>query len=866
MTVLNAKIKITSGNPPYQIKLNNQTFHTDENEITLQFNPKFLLDGFWDKTWVTVEITDACGFSFMQSIEPTCQDICGSCVGIILGNLGVRGCAKVKSGYYTKYGYLQYSRFEAGNLCKDQKVEIFNFNTGESHTFNGKGFHKFQDLFYPGWYRFDIKNHTTGCKYSQWIEVKPCTLIKVIFDELEKGGGGSSTDPGVITNPKDCKDDELEFLGYSYDECGEIYVCPKTNTTKRKSIDRKKCSLKCPGEELYKEFEYCPAVCDYEQLGHNGSKQYDTCPSCINPCIITRPVFDPPTCDEIVKDIIFDTIESKHIIFWNDFDSINNKTLKGFSFFRSQNSSDIGKPYCVFNTNLNVDFVRVDNRDNYYLIGKDQGNFYNKYDIEGTLIWSVPLGSFEVTNVIQNNDELTFIGRDIISNKPLRKSYDSDGNLKNNTIITSIDNNITLLEAYKNKYVAYMDTNRTLALYSATSEFNSIIPLGIRVKKIKFRNDEEILVIAELESTVVINGKEYKHNGRTKPIILFYNTLGQVKQVRFPEKEVDITIEHASVNKDEIALYGQIKDYPSDIDSLEVENCNYIWILNLDTISCDTFTPDLTLDTVTCKLQWLIPPTGYFTTLQANDGQVWYDSYLPTETDSSGVATCSVQGNTPYRLIQSKRGCPNIISDSIKVFCDTTACPQISIETAIDTSCYIFQLSHAQNHAFQLSIKTWQTDTLDLQFTDTLSFSIEDSMQVFNYCGLPPEFWCYNYGQIIISCLDCMHDCPPFVYDWSCIPRVSSENNVSSDKGSILFFPNPFTTGINFEITSDKNQQVKIDVLSPIGEKLFSRDLFLIPGKNDYYLQEFEALPPGIYTITLQKQRHKYTTRVIKII
>src|SRR5690606_6334517 len=114
----------------------------------------------------------------------------------------------------------------------------------------------------------------------------------------------------------------------------------------------------------------------------------------------------------------------------------------------------------------------------------------------------------------------------------------------------------------------------------------------------------------------------------------------------------------------------------------------------------------------------------------------------------------------------------------IEVTCGSGSCPTIIMtEPEYQNNCWAFDIFTSSSKEIKFVIKTWQEDPSIIQFIDSLSFITNDSLTSFIYCELPPEYQCFNYGQINIECLDCDTICEPFIFDWACIPRMTNTQN-----------------------------------------------------------------------------------------
>lgn len=208
------------------------------------------------------------------------------------------------------------------------------------------------------------------------------------------------------------------------------------------------------------------------------------------------------------------------------------------------------------------------------------------------------------------------------------------------------------------------------------------------------------------------------------------------------------------------------------------------------------------------------------------------------------------------------------VSNIHTISCITAlSCPVITqVESEVDSIwSYHFSVSSNTNQTLMLVIRTWQTDTTLLQFTDTVLYHITASTDTLSYEDLPEEYSCYNYGDIRVVCMDCDTICPPMYISWACIPKSSGEESYSASKAKVMYYPNPFTGSLYFDYTSDISEAMTLTAYNNTGQPVFKEQLSLQIGSNMILLEGFEQLPPGIYTIRLLSGTGIYVAKVIKI-
>ncbi len=96
------------------------------------------------------------------------------------------------------------------------------------------------------------------------------------------------------------------------------------------------------------------------------------------------------------------------------------------------------------------------------------------------------------------------------------------------------------------------------------------------------------------------------------------------------------------------------------------------------------------------------------------------------------------------------------------------------------------------------------------------------------------------------------------------IGNVLSNSNLTITSSSFRFIQ-IFTKGINLEIDSPQKDLVNIVVINAVGSVMFKSKVDVEAGQNIKYLNEFEELPSGFYTVKLKSDLMDHTTRVIRI-
>ena len=97
------------------------------------------------------------------------------------------------------------------------------------------------------------------------------------------------------------------------------------------------------------------------------------------------------------------------------------------------------------------------------------------------------------------------------------------------------------------------------------------------------------------------------------------------------------------------------------------------------------------------------------------------------------------------------------------------------------------------------------------------------------------------------------------------VPTLSKTDRVPKSSQEFRFYPNPFSKGINLDITSDIAEEVNIETYNMVGALMFTTKLDLQQGQNVRYMDAFERIPAGVYMVKIKSPTREHMTRVIRI-
>ncbi len=681
---LNTGINIINGNPPYNIKIGGSggipLTELYKHEIMSNQNGVLLLPGFiktpqfyyWNSFTSEIEVTDACGLKTYLNKAVVCEDFCDfNCVKISLEATGITGCAKVISS--AAVGWVVGSKFEVKSTCNSNEIEVYNTVQNEYITINGGGTERFlNELFYDGWYHFRITNKTTGCVKNEWIKTKACkSFAKWFFNS-----GGSPSTGG--SGPSSCESGDWQFKGNDAEKCEKVYYCEKNGSEKSEKVSLKKCSDMCwdkNNKKFFINYEICPLdnLCEHrKKISESTNQEHPLCPCNLKACPIFRPSFDPPTCADIVKCVVADSINDNYIMFWNDYDSLNQKVLKGYFFKDSAYPTDFG-PFSKINTSLDIEQVKTDKDYNHYILGKNGNYYFEKRSIDNQFLWSVNLSNINVKGLSSNKSgDFDLTGFDMSNNNVLvNVKIDQNGNVLSQVPVTNISGFFDKTIQEDGIFYSLKKSSNEMYIISPNNLITKQIPSNIIIKDINI-NGNNIIVAGEFNGQTTLAGKNINTNSYTNIIFLTYDKLGNLLKAKVALKPNNMSVDGFEMkDPSDITFYGKIEtiSYGPTTEENIIDSCTYIYLFSLEEDDCPSFTSTLTSHRTPCQLTWNDPPTGYTSELQWNENGIWIEVSSIGLVAPGYTSPFTVLKDGTYRLIHKKEGCPDVVSNSVSTTC-----------------------------------------------------------------------------------------------------------------------------------------------------------------------------------------------------
>lgn len=708
------EVEMLSGNPPYTITIGGEETVTNSKVIEIT---KKILDAKWDVKTYQVDIKDDCGLKEMKTISAVCTSICpDNCIKFYLSSFLTSGCVKLSYDPVNTFeAWLFPTKLNIECTCNDNVARQVDWHhvTNGSKTFVGKG-HYSENLQMIGWLDFKITNLNTGCiQYHSFITPKACkSPWKWLADTF--GGGAQPTDP-----KSPCEGYDKEFVGVDSESCEEIFRCIKFDQEyqERKPKEKKKCSVRCD-EGGYANFAYCPLDCEaVEFLDESLAKKYNYCKPCVEASYVVTnhtvnqfcsefvkpPVVIEPTCQDQVKCVIYDTLYESYIGFFNRMDSVKNKKMiYGYMFENSSNITDFGA-FSAVESNLDVEDVKMDSDQNQYILGKDGNQFYEKFDKFGNKSWSMELVNFNVVKVIQNANTYSLIGFDNLRNVWLNKTFDENGSQLSNLEMSIGNLNYSIVDLVSSTTAGYDPSTKLIHFMKNSNNRVFKVPDGIVVKNISSLANGKFYVIGEIFNQELIMNKLYDPGQKVKPIVLIFDNGGSLLKIKMGSQSENYSVYSGFIKNDgEAVLFGY-----------ENSECNYIWFYSLDD-QCPPFTSILTYDHRACQLAWDAAPAGYTTQLQMQVNSIWIPAEKALGIDITPTSPFAITRDGSYRLLHTKVGCPDIISNVVATTC-TNGCVCPSPVLSYDPTTCVLTWSITECIGYTISLQrlntsnTWET-------------------------------------------------------------------------------------------------------------------------------------------------------------
>ena len=244
--------------------------------------------------------------------------------------------------------------------------------------------------------------------------------------------------------------------------------------------------------------------------------------------------------------------------------------------------------------------------------------------------------------------------------------------------------------------------------------------------------------------------------------------------------------------------------------------------------------------------------------LERQVNNIWISVY-------DSISPFKVSENGSYRLNVIKEGCEDIQSNIIDVLCSIN-CPTTTLMEPID-SCLSFVVTLPQASTLDITYNWSYWEGEPTIYTETITYTGLQGLNNITYCGRPTDTLGYvSRVDAIIQCASCDTSCAPLTtFYQGGAARPSAVTDGKTEKNKAVFYPNPFSKGINLSLDASIAEAISIKAYNNVGLLIYEDILDVQQGNNVAYLEAFEKIPAGVYIIKLQSPTMEYVTRVIRI-
>lgn len=430
-------------------------------------------------------------------------------------------------------------------------------------------------------------------------------------------------------------------------------------------------------------------------------------------------------CDDNIISINYDSIKQSYLGFY--FDNDNSNTLKGLKFSKLDYNSDV-TPY----SNLTLDHhqiidVKTDIADNHYILKNSISglNQYQKIDVNSNINWAIDLPKLQTKAISKSQSG----NHDIIAYDSLLLKYivlpvTQDGNTGPTTILPLENIPYALIHQSGQTSIGLeADGSLTFAGLSGLKYAN--VPSGVTIKDINTLSNGNIVMAGEFKGIVHTSSKSYNSGEYKNAIFLTYDAAGNFLSSQSVQNYRDETVNGiATKGSEELAYHGRYTEvvyYDIDTTLNEIDSCIFVNIVPLGGGGCEISDVVLTLDEVDCILSWGNPSQdSVVINLQQMVDSVWI-----TVPNASSPFTPTNDGS--YRLVLSKAGCSDFISDVVDVECsEVEACNEDPIDITYSETENKFLYFYKTNGTGQLVKSEWISPVTYMMVDSFITWSCEN--------------------------------------------------------------------------------------------------------------------------------------------
>lgn len=406
--------------------------------------------------------------------------------------------------------------------------------------------------------------------------------------------------------------------------------------------------------------------------------------------------------------------------YWND-----DNTVAGAVFKKGENGLEILDFFDVGTSNYPLGIIRKDNSGNHITLSGN-GNKIQKFDNSGVSIWTTELPNFNVKNMSDDiSNEFTLIGYDSLNLRYALKNVNTNGVTVNDVPLSIPVHNYNLIDQSASTTIGYLESINKLFFSSSLNTIEVNVDPIIKLKDLKTLQNGNILALGEFIGVADITGKHHDSEGYKNTIFMTYDVNGNLLSSQSVQNYRDETVQGmATKGNREVAYHGkynQVIEYNADPTLNVMDSCVFVHIVPLDGGRCDFDPPILVLDNNNCSLSWSNPLQD---STEVNLQKLVGTSWINIGGNSSPFIT---QSNGTYRLVFSKIGCEDVISEFIDVTCVTEEpCIEDPIDITYSETENKFLYFYKTNGSGQLVKSEWISPVTYMMVDSFITWSCEN--------------------------------------------------------------------------------------------------------------------------------------------
>lgn len=406
--------------------------------------------------------------------------------------------------------------------------------------------------------------------------------------------------------------------------------------------------------------------------------------------------------------------------YWND-----DNTVAGAVFKKGENGLEILDFFDVGTSNYHLEIIRKDNSGNHIALSTN-GNKIQKFDNNGVSIWTTELQNFNVKNISDGIlNEFTLIGYDSLNLRYAIKNLNANGVTGNDVPLSIPVYDYNLIHQSASTTIGYLKSANKLFFSSSLNTIEVNVDPNVKLKDLKTLQNGNILALGEFIGVADINGKHHDSEGYKNIIFMTYDVNGNLLSSQSVQNYRNETVQGmATKGNREVAYHGkynQVIEYNADPTLNVMDSCVFVHIVPLDGGRCDFDPPILLLDNNDCSLSWSNPLQD---STEVNLQKLVGSSWINIGGNSSPFIT---ESNGTYRLVFSKIGCEDVMSELIDVTCVTEEpCLEDPIDITYSETENKFLYFYKTNGSGQLVKSEWISPVTYMMVDSFITWSCEN--------------------------------------------------------------------------------------------------------------------------------------------